>query len=188
MIPVGYDTALADRGFAVHHPGPRAAERCTIRVAPSAHQIRLWIAPGTSLFDGLIEALIGHGYGHASILLFDGDLAEAYFHVARPDPATERVVAYGPAIGIPGGARIVSANATLGHKADGQPIVHCHGVLMDREGGLYGGHLPPETCIVGNGGVFGWAVVSKDGGFVQRFDPETQFPLLFPTAAEERAQ
>jgi predicted DNA-binding protein with PD1-like motif len=188
MITLGYDAALAHRGFGMHHPGPAVAERCTSRVATSADQLRIWIAPASTLFDGLIEAVIEHGYGHANIQLFDGELAEANFHVARPDPAGERAIAYAPVMKIAGGARIVTANVTLGHKADGQPIVHCHGVLMDRHGGLYGGHLAPETCVVGEGGVFGWAIVSKDGGFVQRHDPETLFPLLVPTAAEERVR
>lgn len=188
MITLGYDAALAHQSYGMHHPGPAAAERCTSRVASSSDQLRLWIAPAATLFDGLVEAVIGHGYGHACIQLFDGALSEAFFHFARPDPAGERAIAYAPAMKIVGGARIVTANVTLGHKADGQPIVHCHGVLMDRQGGLYGGHLSPETCVVGAGGVFGWAIVSKDGGFVQRHDPETLFPLLMPTGAEERVQ
>lgn len=188
MIPLAYDSALANRGLGMHHPGPMAAERCTSRVATSADQLRIWIAPGSTLLEGLIEAVIGHGYGHASVQLFDGELAEAYFHVARPDPAGERAIAYVPAMKIEGGAHVVTANVTLGHKADGQPIVHCHGVLIDRQGGLYGGHLSPETCVVGEGGVFAWAIVSNDSGFVQRHDSETLFPLLYPSAAEERVQ
>lgn len=190
MALVGHDPThvILDDEHLMHHPGPLARERCTVRAAMAADQHRLWIAPGTTLFDGLAADLLARGIDHASFLLFDGDLSEAFFHTANPTADSDRVIAYGPPFKIEGGATLLTANATLGHKADGQPIVHCHGVLMDRDGGLYGGHLPTETCVVGKDGVTGWMVVSKDGGFVQRHDPETLFPLLFPTSLNEVAR
>ena len=190
MTSLKYNSPLAatDHGRFITHPGPPAIERRTSRQAESADQFRLWIAPGSTLFQGLAASVIAHGFDHASIQLFDGELAKAQLHFAAPDPTDERAAAYGPALELEGGARLVTANATLGRTADGEPLVHCHGVLLDRRASLYGGHLPTETCVVGEGGVFGWGIVSKDRGFVQRFDPETLFPLLFPTGADEDAQ
>lgn len=176
------------RGRFISHPGPLAGERRTSHEAASADQFRLWITPGSTLFEGLAASVIEHGFDHASIQLFDGELAEAYIHVPGPDPTNERAVAYGPAIRLEGGAHLVSANVTLGHSADGKPLLHCHAVLLDRQGGMHGGHLPTEICVVGEGGVFGWGIVSEDRGFVQKYDPETLFTLLFPTAAEDAAR
>jgi hypothetical protein len=129
--------------------------------------------------------VIAHGFSHASMQLLAGELAEACLHTPGPDPAKERAAIYGPPIRLVGGARLLGGMAMLGHGTDGKPVLHCHAVLLDRRGRLLGGHLPPESCIVGAGGVAGWGIVPKDRGFVQRFDAETLFTIFFPSAAEE---
>jgi hypothetical protein len=141
--------------------------------------LALWFAPGV-LFDVVVETLSRGGFNHAGLQFFDGDLAEAFYQVAGPDPAGEKLVAYGPPIRLPGGARIVMASATLGRSATGAPILHCHGVLRDRDGRLHGGHIPTDLCVIGDEGVPAWAGVSKDAGFVQRRDAETGLSLLAP--------
>lgn len=175
----------APRVRTVIHPGAPAAERWTSWETGSADQFRLWIAPGVTLLAGLAASVVGHGFDHACIQLFDGVLAEAWVHTPEPDPQGKLVATYGPAARLEGGAYLVSGNATLGRSAEGKPVLHCHAVAVDGRGRLYGGHLPAERCIVGEGGVRGWGIVSKDGGFVQRFDPETLFTIMFPTGRKE---
>lgn len=160
-------------------PGPPSLRRVVDQEARAADQLSLWLAPGV-MFNGIVEALAGHGFNHASLQIFDGDLAVAFYQVAPPDPTGEKVVAYGPPIPLPGGARIVMATATLGHTAEGKPIIHCHGVLCDRQGRLYGGHIPTDLCVIGVEGVPAWAGVSRDAGFIVRPDTETGFSLLVP--------
>ena len=165
----------------VFHPGPPAPERFTAHATERAQQYRLWLPPGKTLFQTIVDTFNELGHDHATIQMFDGDLSEAYFQMAPPDPSGKLIVAYGTPTLLPGGARIVMSNADLGKKADGQPILHCHASLLDVNGKLYGGHIPTDLCVIGEGGVFVWALVPDDGGFVVRSDDETLFPLLSPT-------
>ena len=164
----------------VFHPGPIAPRRFTAHVADTADYFRLWLAPGKVLYDAILEVFTGRGLDHATVHLYDGDLAKAAYMVAPPDPSGEVVVAYSDPRVLPGSARLVTANADLGRKANGQAILHCHGALRDAQGRLHGGHIPTDLCVIGDGGVRGWAVVSHDGGFVVRNDEETRFPVLSP--------
>jgi predicted DNA-binding protein with PD1-like motif len=172
--------ATAGQRRVVHHPGVPAPCRCRTHAAPAADEFELWLAPGQVLFDAIVEALASRGVHHANLQIFDGDLTEARYQTAPPDPRGELVVAYGPPIDLNGGACIVMASATLGRTADGKPIIHCHGILRDRTGRLCGGHIPTNLCTVGVSGVSAWAVVSHDGGFVVGPDSETGFSLLSP--------
>jgi hypothetical protein len=81
---------------------------------------------------------------------------------------------------LPGGARIVMGSATLGRTVEGKPIIHCHGVLCNRQGKLHGGHIPTDLCVIGAEGVPAWAGVSMDAGFIVHPDTETGFSLLVP--------
>ncbi len=163
--------------------GALSRHRLASHVAPAADQLALWFAPGV-LFTVVVETLARVGLNHAGLQIFDGDLAEAYYQVATPDPTGEKLVAYGPPIHLPGGARIVMASATLGRTAENKPILHCHGVLRDRQGRLHGGHLPTDLCVIGEEGVPAWAGASLDGGFVLRPDAETGLSLLVPEGNE----
>ena len=164
----------------VFHPGPIAARRFTAHVAEVTDYFRLWLAPGKSLFDAILDLFTERGFNHATLHLYDGDLAKAAYMVAPPDPSGELVVAYSDPQELAGGARLITANADLGRKANGQPILHCHGALRDGKGRLHGGHIPTDICIIGDGGVRGWAVVPHDEGFVVKNDDETRFPVLSP--------
>ncbi len=143
----------------------------------------LWFGPGP-MFRVVVETLARRGLDHAGLQLFDGELAEAYYQVAGPDPSGKSLVAYGPPIRLTGGARIVMASATLGRTAENKPVLHCHGVLRDRDGRLHGGHLPTDLCLIGAEGISAWATVSHDGGFVLRPDAATRLSLLVPEAGD----
>ena len=179
-----FGVELLDPGSMAHRrslkqPGPSSPRRVFPQVAPTADQLSVWLAPGV-MFDAVVDSMATNGFNHAGLQIFDGDLAVAFYQVAPPDPTGEKVVAYGPPIPLPGGARIVMASITLGRTVDGKPILHCHGVLRDRQGKLYGGHIPTDLCVIGAEGVSAWAGVSKDAGFIVRPDTETGFSLLVP--------
>lgn len=99
--------------------------------------------------------------------------------VAPPDPEKKSVIAYGPAIDA-GPAYLVFGNATLGESLQGRPLVHCHGVIRDRDGAVRGGHILTESCIVGAAPIP--VLVTAFDGFALRqvYDPETNIPLLQP--------
>jgi hypothetical protein len=172
-------------GRRVQHPGPLSAARRHSHAAPAADEFRLVLPPGAVLFDAIIEAFTELGVHHANLQLFDADLAEACYQTAPPDPSCKLIIAYGPPIVLPGGGRIVMGNATVGRTAEHKPLIHCHGVLRDRQGRLHGGHFPTQLCVIGSEGIPVWAVVSRDGGFVVRPDEETHFSLLMPCEEEK---
>jgi predicted DNA-binding protein with PD1-like motif len=162
------------------HPGAPIDERITAHAAGRAVQYRVWLGPGKSLYRAIVDTFRDLGQDHASIQVFDGDLSEAHYQTAPPDPSGKLISAYSAPVFIPGGARIVMANGDLGKDLENRPIVHLHAVLLGADGKLLGGHIPTDMCVVGEGGILAWALVTDDNGFAVRMDSETLFPLLCP--------
>ncbi|MBB4401880.1 MULTISPECIES: PCC domain-containing protein [Rhizobium/Agrobacterium group] len=168
------------------HPGISSPVRINSLRSPSARHMRLFIAPGCSLYDGIVRSLAENGIENASLTILGGYFDILSYCVAPPDPSGKAVIAYTKPIDA-GAAWLVFGNATLGRSMKGEPIVHCHAAMRTAAGVVKGGHLLTESCIVGEGGIS--ALVTSLDSFVlqQSFDPETNIPLLQPRNRTERA-
>ncbi len=79
-----------------------------------------------------------------------------------------------------GVTRLKQIAMTLGER-DGAPFFHCHGLWLEPDGSLHGGHILPEETIVAE--PFDVAAFGIDGAmFVAEPDPETHFKLFGPVA------
>ena len=89
------------------------------------------------------------------------------------------VVAYTAPISA-GAAYLIFGNATLGKTDAGAPLVHCHAAFCDETGAPLGGHIVPQTTIVGERPVP--VLVTSLEGFELRatYDAETNLRLLQP--------
>jgi predicted DNA-binding protein with PD1-like motif len=137
-----------------------------------------WLADGQSLHQALVQVYAGLGARAGTFQLLGGHLAVAAYHVTGPQSASVRVAEYGPPTKIPGGATIVHATGSYGEAMTGLPMVHIHAAFADRTGRTHGGHVNPDLCIIGPGGVR--AILMLAVGFKQTADKQTQFSLFFP--------
>jgi len=161
------------------HPGAYNPVRIHSCTAPRGRHIRLVLRPGATLYDALVGPLAGAGVACASMTLLGGAFARLDYCTAPPDPSRQAVVAYTAPIEA-GAADLVFGNATLGASDSGAPLVHCHAVFRDRAGRLAGGHIVPQTSIIGPRAIAVLAT-SLDGFELRaRYDEETHIRLLQP--------
>ncbi len=161
------------------HPGRARAERVTTALAPRQRRALVWLPEGETLHDALVHAFTALRARSGAFYLLGGMLGVAAYHVALPQAGSERAVEYGQAILIEGGAVVVRATGSFGQRVEGGPLLHIHGSLADAAGRGHGGHINPELCVAGPGGVR--AILMLAVGFSQSVDEETGFSLFFPT-------
>ncbi|MDM0115131.1 DUF296 domain-containing protein [Variovorax sp. J22R133] len=168
------------------HPGPFGAVRIETLCAGQGRHFRLALPSGSSLYDGIVDALASVDVQNASMTLIDGDLDALSFCLARAD-VTKRVVAAYTKPQSVRGARFIFGNATLGKSPSGAPVVHCHAVFRMADGKVRGGHLLTEQCIVGAHPVM--VVATSLDGFDLRisYDEETHMPLMRPQSEIQHA-
>jgi predicted DNA-binding protein with PD1-like motif len=161
------------------HPGRFNPVRIQSVHAARARHFRLSLEPGISLFDGLVRPLADVGVENASTTILGGQFSQFIYCVAPPDASGQAVVAYTQPIDA-GAAYMIFGNATIGKSMNGQPLVHCHAAIRTATGGIKGGHILTDRCIVGDEPI-SVLVTSLDGiDLRQAFDPETNIPLLQP--------
>jgi predicted DNA-binding protein with PD1-like motif len=160
------------------HPGPPRADRVAVAVAPRPRRALVWLPADQSLHDSLVSAFARFGVRSGILQLLGGELSTAVYHVAIPKHDSVRVAEYGPPISIEGGASVMRATGSYGEDLSGLPLLHIHGVLAERNGRAHGGHISPNMCVVGPGGVR--AILMLTIGFKQVVDRETRFSLFFP--------
>jgi predicted DNA-binding protein with PD1-like motif len=162
------------------HPGQVRAERVTTALAARQRRALVWLPEGETLHDALVQAFTSLGARTGAFYLLGGTLAVAAYHVALPQAESSRAVEYGQAILIEGGAGVVRATGSFGQRLEGGPLLHIHGSLADAAGHGHGGHINPELCVAGPGGIR--AILMLAVGFNQGIDEETGFSLFFPVA------
>jgi predicted DNA-binding protein with PD1-like motif len=165
------------------HPGAFNPVRIRSRHCEGARHVRLALQPGLTLFDALVLPLAAMGIENASTTILGGFFDELQFCVAPPDPSGHAVIAYT----VPrsaGRCTMVFGNATIGKDAQGRPLVHCHAAIRSADGDTRGGHIITQASIVGPEPIA--VLVTSLEGFELRvaFDPETNIPLMQPSAQE----
>jgi hypothetical protein len=160
------------------HPGKVRAERVVTAVGENPRRAMAWLPEGQTLHEAVVPVYRHFGARAGAFYLLGGRLSAARYHVAKPTSEGARVVEYGPPVDIEGGAIVVRITGSYGDDVSGRPLVHMHGVLAGPGGRAHGGHISPDGCVVGPGGVR--AIVMLTVGFKQVADSETRFPTFFP--------
>ena len=168
----------------IRQPGTPEKPRLLSVPASNGGELRLVVAEGRDLVCGLIAALSAQGIRSAAIALVGGTLARARYLTCIPCDDGEHVVAYAPPTEIDGPIAIVGGNGFLGVGEGGQPVLHCHAVLVGSDGKMHGGHLLPSACPVGRGGAIVHAAIIDGATLTIRHDDETNLPVFHPAAIE----
>ncbi len=166
------------------HPGP-ALEPRRLRVgANAAGEYRVQLAAGEELHEGILAALADVGLQHAAITLLSGQFAAFSYLTGQADDSGERLATYGAPSVLCGPVTLIGANALVGRGPQGDALLHCHAVVVDVEGGVHGGHLPPGACIVGEAGLVAQVMGLSGGGFAVSYDAETNYAIFHPTSLD----
>lgn len=164
------------------HPGEASLPRREVVLASAARDFRVQLPEGLELLEGLSTALEAQGISAAGIQFIGGTFSRLAYLTGQPDASGERVATYGQPTHLEGPVRLLGANAILGRDKAGRALLHCHAVLVDREGHLHGGHLPPDACIVGPGGLTGFVTAHEGAAFRVAEDAETNYAIFQPAA------
>ena len=175
----GTSSGGSPRGRTLRHPGPFDLVRIRSKTSTGSCHFRLLLAPGVSLFEGLVGPLRSANVTCASTTILGGACSALSYCVAPPDPSGAAVIAYTAPI-TAGRAYFVFGNATVALSADRQPLVHCHAVFRTEGGDVKGGHVLTDRTIVGPQPIS--VLVTPLEGFELRvaLDSETNVPLIKP--------
>jgi predicted DNA-binding protein with PD1-like motif len=161
-------------------PGRPLPPRRLLEWAAPAADLRVRLAGGQDLLHGLVTALAARDVAHACVQVLAAEIARMAYLTGAEDPSGQRVATYGPPTGLEGPVMLLGANGILGPGPDGATLLHCHAVVVDVEGRLHGGHLPPGDCLLGAGGAVALVTPLREAAFAAIHDVETNYPLFQP--------
>lgn len=164
------------------HPGPVAAQRWDSMACPRARAFRFSLLPGRSLYDGIVNAMTAAGVSAAALTLTGGVFARVDYCLAAPRIGKPQVAGYTDPERMGGPIGLIGASATLGLDVNGRPMVHCHALLADPQGRLFGGHIIPGDSIVGAPPPVVFARAFEGAAIRQRYDAETVMSIFHPAA------
>ncbi|MBB5214660.1 hypothetical protein [Parapusillimonas granuli] len=145
----------------------------------TVHDFKIEIPAGAWLGPSILSVLALEGISYAQLECQSGELDEAVYHVAPPEPTGRTLVAYGEGI-VLNRVTLIGANAVVGRNADGAAIIHCHGFISEASGKLHGGHLNLPRCRVGNKGLSLRGVATRRSGFVSALDRTSRLHVFHP--------
>jgi hypothetical protein len=165
----------------VAHPGaaqaPRVLDATTTR---STRELGLTLPAGMRVGPALRALLDRWGAQSGCGRIVGGACARIQYHVMARATDGSRPYVYGAPIVCTGDSTLISAAITIGRRADGSRILHCHGGFVDAHGRQHGGHVILDETLVGGEGLRVRMCLFDGVDFVVSPDTETHFDLLQP--------
>lgn len=143
------------------------------------HDFTIEVHPKALLGPAILAVLAHEGITYAQLDCELGELEEAVYHVAPPEPTGRTLVAYGDGI-VLNHVTLIGANAVVGLSADGKAIMHCHGFIGELSGQLHGGHLNMGRCRAGAKGLMLRGVSTRKSGFISALDRTSRLHVFHP--------
>lgn len=166
------------------HPGsvswPRIVEVTTLA---GTRDIRISLPPGSRVGAGLHQVLDALPNAGGCGRIVDGMCSTIHYHVITQAARGAKPYVYGAPIVCGGTCTLISAAITIGHRADGQRILHCHGGFVDERGTQHGGHIVLDETVVAGDAMIVRLCLFDDVDLVVSPDQETAFDLLLPVKA-----
>lgn len=161
-------------------PGAPLQPRRLLEWAAPAVDLRVRLAGDQDLLHGLVAALADRGVRHAAVQVVAAEIAQMAYLTGAEDPSGARVATYGPPTRLHGPVTLIGASGILGPGPDGDSLLHCHAVVVDAQGRLHGGHLPPGEVRLGATGAVALVTPLRRAAFAVAYDSETNYPLFQP--------
>jgi hypothetical protein len=165
----------------VLHPGqpetPRVLDAATTN---RTREFNLALPGGTRVGPALRALLDSWQAGAGCGRIVAGSCAQVQYHVMTHASHGPRPYIYGPPIVCDSECTLIGAAITIGHRADGARILHCHGGFVDAEGRHHGGHVILDETIASHAGLHIRLCLFDGIDLVVSPDAETAFDLLQP--------
>lgn len=165
----------------VEQPGPPAPER--IQWAEGrGRAFTFTLEAGLPLLEAVRRGFAAAGFAGGALNIRAGALDPLAYVMPALSKTSANAAFYSDVFRPDGVARLKMGTMTLGVR-DGAPFFHCHALWTEADGRSNGGHILPEEAVVAES--FEVEAFGIDGAmFVAELDPETNFKLFGPIAAE----
>ena len=164
----------------IAQPGPIAPERIQW-VEARGRAFSFALEAGLPLLEATRRGFAAEGFLSGTLNIRGGALGPLGYVMPALSRTGENAAFYSDVFRPAGVTRLKMAAMTFGQR-DGAPFFHCHGLWLEADGRLNGGHILPEETVVAE--PFAVEAFGLDGAaFVGEPDPETNFKLFGPVAA-----
>lgn len=155
--------------------------RALSAAAYGEREFLLHITQGQAIGHAIQEQLQNMQRIRFALLSFQpGYLSRAVCHTAPPDAEGKFIVKYGAGHEF-GPCLLLAGDAVLGEDHCGEPLVHCHGCLVEHATQTtFGGHLDLSRCIAGEQGISVQVLVTEEIGFIAKKDSTSQMNVFHP--------
>lgn len=139
---------------------------------------------GMPLLEAARRGFAARGFTSGTLNMCGGALGPFGYVMPALSKTGENAAFYSETFRPKGTAQLKLATMTLGSR-DGAPFFHCHGLWLESDGRISGGHMLPEETFVAE--PFEVEAFGIDGAmFTAEPDPETNFKLFGPVPADAK--
>jgi predicted DNA-binding protein with PD1-like motif len=143
---------------------------------PQGKILFLRLEPGEELMEGIRLGCFSAGVKAGTITSCIGSLNKAVYTYVKSDNSSPRGISYLEDISTDKPCELICAQGTVG-LAEGENFsVHMHGLMVDVDGKIFGGHLLPGsiTCVTVEVSI----AVAESGQMLRLMDKKLDFPLF----------
>lgn len=163
----------------IAQPGPTAPARIQW-VEGRGRAFSFMMPAGLPLLEAARRGFAEAGFAGGVLSMREGALGPFAYVMPALSKTGANAAFYSDTFRPAGITRLKLGAMTLGER-DGAPFFHCHGLWVETDGHLHGGHILPEESIVAES--FAVEAFGIDGAmFTAEPDPETNFKLFGPLA------
>jgi predicted DNA-binding protein with PD1-like motif len=165
----------------IAQPGPPSPERIQW-VEVQGRAFSFILESGLPLLEAARRGFAAEGFAGGMLIMKGGALGPFAYVMPALSKTGGNAAFYSDTFRPGGVTRLKTATMTFGRR-DGAPFFHCHGLWMESDGRINGGHMLPEETIVAES--FEVEAFGVEGAvFAAELDPETNFKLFGPIANE----
>jgi predicted DNA-binding protein with PD1-like motif len=163
----------------IKQPGPPAPERIQW-VEARGRPFSFMLEAGVPLLEAARRGFAAEGFVGGVLNLREGALGPFAYVMPALSKTGANAAFYSDTFRPAGVTRLKTAAMTFGQR-DGLPFFHCHGLWLEADGSVGGGHVLPEETVVAE--PFEVDAFGLDGAvFAAEPDPETNFKLFGPVS------
>jgi predicted DNA-binding protein with PD1-like motif len=163
----------------IAQPGPPAPERIQW-VEARGRSFSFTLEAGLLLLEAARRGFAAEGFAGGVLNLREGALGPFAYVMPALSKTGANAAFYSDTFRPAGVTRLKTAAMTFGQR-DGLPFFHCHGLWLEADGSVGGGHVLPEETVVAE--PFEVDAFGLDGAvFAAEPDPETNFKLFGPVS------
>lgn len=135
------------------------------------------ILPGVQLFEGIQQICEQYHIKYGVITALLGSLRAGSIVCVMENEESPLGISYSQGTIIEGPLEILSGQGMIGRGEEDEFQIHLHGLMVDKNLTIHGGHFIPEGNRV-LATVEIMIQIVEDGEFLRKFDEETGFPLF----------